>query len=138
PRALRPMLDHLAELLDVLTLGGLRRWADWGAEAHRTDYPELDRYFSLQSAESRAVLERERKGVLLVDVQRRLGMYLRALWGRDFLLVPTAGDFDSRTGLQPFIEGPALHLPDALDDWQGLPALDLYRAQVAHLAAHLA
>lgn len=138
PRALRPMLDHLAELLDVLTLGGLRRWADWGAEAHRTDYPELDRYFSLASAESRGVLKRERKGVLLVDVQRRLGMYLRALWGRDFLLVPTAGDFDSRTGLRPFIEGPALHLPDALDDWQGLPALDLYRAQVAHLAAHLA
>ena len=138
PRALRPMLDHLAELLDVLTLGGLRRWADWGAEAHRTDYPELDRYFSLQSAESRAVLKRERKGVLLVDVQRRLGMYLRALWGRDFLLVPTAGDVETRAGLRPFVEGPALHLPDALDDWQGLPALDLYRAQVAHLAAHLA
>ncbi|MCA0203130.1 MAG: nitric oxide reductase activation protein NorD [Proteobacteria bacterium] len=138
PRALRPMLDHLGELLEVLTLGGLRRWADWGAEAHRTDYPELDRFFSLASAESKAILQRERKGVLLVDVQRRLGLYLRALWGRDFLLVPTAGDFDRRTGLQPFIEGPALHLPDALDDWQGLPALDLYRAQVAHLAAHLA
>lgn len=138
PRALRPMLDHLAELLDVLTLGGLRRWADWGAEAHRTDYPELDRYFSLVSAESRAVLKRERKGVLLVDVQRRLGMYLRALWGRDFLLVPTAGDVETRAGLRPFVEGPALHLPDALDNWQGQPALDLYRAQAAHLAAHLA
>ncbi|MCB1387767.1 MAG: nitric oxide reductase activation protein NorD [Rhodobacteraceae bacterium] len=138
PRALRPMLDHLGELLDVLTLGGLRRWADWGAEAHRTDYPELDRYFALASAESRAVLKRERKGTLLVDVQRRLGMYLRALWGRDFQLVPTAGDFEHRTGLQPFIEGPALYLPDALDDWQGTAALDLYRAQVAHLAAHLA
>ncbi|PTX05021.1 vWA domain-containing protein [Pararhodobacter aggregans] len=137
PRALRPMLDHLGALLDVLTLGGLRRWADWGAEAHRTDYRELDRYFSLVSAESKAVLQRERKGVLLVDVQRRLGMYLRALWGRDFLLVPTAGDVETRAGLQPFIEGPALHLPDALDDWQDLPALDLYRAQVAHLAAHL-
>ncbi|WP_417626263.1 nitric oxide reductase activation protein NorD [Pararhodobacter aggregans] len=138
PRALRPMLDHLGELLEVLTLGGLRRWADWGIEAHRTDYPELDRYFSLASAESRAVLKRERKGVLLVDVQRRLGMYLRALWGRDFLLVPTAGDVETRAGLRPFVEGPALHLPDALDAWQGLPALDLYRAQVAHLAAHLA
>ena len=29
----------------VLTLGGLRRWADWGVEAHRTDYPALDRLF---------------------------------------------------------------------------------------------
>jgi hypothetical protein len=138
PRGMRPMLDNLGTLLDVLTLGGLRRWADWGAEAHRTDYPELERYFALASAESRAVLKRERKGTLLVDVQRRLGMYLRALWGRDFVMAPTAGDFDSRAGLQPYIEGYTLYLPDALDDWQGVPALDLYRAQLAHLAAHLA
>ena len=137
PRGMRPMLDHLGELLDVLTLGGLRRWADWGAEAHRTDYPELTRYFGLDSEESRQVLKRERKGVLLVDVQRRLGMYLRALWNRDFALIPTAGDFETRAGLQPYAAAHALHLPDALDDWQGIPGLDLYRAQAAHLAAHL-
>ncbi|MCB6176615.1 VWA domain-containing protein [Rhodobacter sp. Har01] len=138
PRALRPMLDHLSDLLDVLTLGGLRRWADWGIEAHRTDYPSLDAYFSLTSEASRSVLQAERKGTLLVDVQRRLAMYLRALWGRDFMLVPTAGDFESRAGLRPYVEGFLLHLPDALDDWQGAPGLDLYRAQAAHLAAHLA
>lgn len=138
PRAMRPMLDHLGELLDVLTLGGLRRWADWGIEAHRTDLAGLEAYFSLASEASRAVMQAERKGVLLVDVQRRLGMYLRALWGRDFVLVPTAGDFETRAGLRPFVADHALHLPDALDDWQGLPGLDLYRAQAAHLAAHLA
>lgn len=138
PRALRPMLDHLAELLDVLTLGGLRRWADWGIAAHRTDYPALEAYFSLATEAARAVLQAERKGLLLVDVQRRLGLYLRALWGREWQLVPTAGDFERRTGLRPFAADHRLHLPDALDAWQGQPALDLYRAQAAHLAAHLA
>lgn len=138
PRAMRPMLDQLGNLLDVLTLGGLRRWADWGVDAHRTNYPELERYFSLASEESRTIVQRERKGTLLVDMQRRLMMYLRALWGRDFMLVPTAGDFESRAGLRPFYEAHSLHLPDALDDWQGIAALDLYRAQAAHLAAHLA
>ncbi len=136
PRGMRPMLDHLGELLDVLTLGGLRAWADWGAEAHRTDYPELDRYFALGSEESRAVMQRERRGILLVDVQRRLGMYLRALWGRDFLILSAAGVGGAAP--IPFYEAHALHLPDALDDWHGQPALDLYRAQAAHLAAHLA
>ena len=134
PRGLRPMLDNLAELLEVLTLGGLRRWADWGAEAHRTDYPAMDLYFALASPQSRAVLQRERKGTLFVDVQRRLSMYLRALWGRDFLLLPSAGEHDPR----PHVAGFGLYLPDALDDWQGHPALDLYRAQAAHLAAHIA
>lgn len=138
PRAMRPMLDHLGELLDVLTLGGLRRWADWGIDAHRTEYLELERYFSLQSQSALSVLQAERKGVVLVDVQRRLSMYLRALWGRDFMLVPTAGDFEQRTGLRPFAAEHKLHLPDAIDDWHGLPGLDLYRAQAAHLAAHFA
>ncbi|WP_082688608.1 nitric oxide reductase activation protein NorD [Ruegeria marisrubri] len=137
PRAMRPMLDQLSELLGVLTLGGLRRWADWGIEAYRTDYVGLEAYFSLTSEASRAVLKSERKGVVLVDVQRRLGMYLRALWGRDFMLVPTAGDFESRTGLRPYVAEFQLHLPDALDDWNGIAGLDLYRAQAAHLAAHL-
>lgn len=138
PRAVRPMLDNLAELLEVLTLGGLRRWADWGIDAHRTDVAELQRYFALSSPEARAVMQRERKGTLLVDVQRRLTMYLRALWGRDVTITPTAGDFETRTGLRPFYAGFSLHLPDALDDWDGIAALDLFRAQAAHLAAHLA
>lgn len=138
PRALRPMLDQLGALMDALTLGGLRRWADWGIDAHRTDHAELARYFSLDSESARAVLKAERKGTVLVDVQRRLTMYLRALWGRDFVLTPTAGDFESRAGLRPFAADFTLHLPDALDDWHGIPGLDLYRAQAAHLAAHFA
>ncbi|GAA0308682.1 nitric oxide reductase activation protein NorD [Rhodovulum strictum] len=137
PRGLRPMLEHLEELLDVLTLGGLRRWANWGAQAHRTDFEELTRYFGLESAESQAVLQKERKGTLFVDIHRRIGMYLRALWGRDFLMRPTAGDFESREGVRPFIADWFLHLPDAYDDWRGVPGLDLYRAAAAHAAAHV-
>lgn len=137
PRGLRPMLGHLDELLGVLTLGGLRRWALWGAQAHRSDFAEQLRYFSLASAESQAVLQKERKGTLLVDVQRRLGMYLRALWARDFLIRPSAGDFETREGLRPFIADFFLHLPDACDDWHGVPGLELYRAAAAHGAAHV-
>ncbi|MCX8086517.1 MAG: nitric oxide reductase activation protein NorD, partial [Rhodocyclaceae bacterium] len=64
-------------------------------------------------------------------------MYLRALWGRDFFMRPTAGDFDSREGFKPFIADFFLHLPDAYDDWNGIPGLDLYRAAAAHCAAHV-
>ena len=34
PRGLRPMLENLERLLSQLTLGGLRRWAQWGAQAY--------------------------------------------------------------------------------------------------------
>lgn len=142
PRGVRPMLDNLETLFKNLTLGGLRRWAMWGAHAHRTDYEEQIKYFSLASNESLAMLQKERKGTLLVDVQRRINMYLRALWGRDFFLRPTSGDFESREGYRPYIEDYLLHLPDAFDDFavEGHPpvsGLEIYRAAAAHCAAHV-
>ncbi len=142
PRGVRPMLDKLEVLFQQLTLGGLRRWALWGAHAHRTHYEEQIKYFSLDSKESLAMLQKERKGTLLVDVQRRLNMYLRALWARDFFMRPTAGDFETREGYRPYIEAYLLHLPDALDDFapEGqapVSGLELYRATAAHCAAHL-
>jgi nitric oxide reductase NorD protein len=141
PRGLRPMLGQLDALLGQLTLGGLRRWATWGAQAHRTAFEAQIAYFGLQSKESLAMLQQERKGTLLVDVQRRINMYLRALWGRDFFMRPTAGDFENREGLRPFIEDYFIHLPDALDAVQGnhglVDATQLYRAACAHAAAHV-
>ncbi len=137
PRGVRPMLDKLEFLFQHLTLGGLRRWALWGAHAHRTHYEEQIRYFSLDSKESLAMLQKERKGTLLVDVQRRINMYLRALWARDFFMRPTSGDFETREGYRPYIEDYLLHLPDAFDDYEGVSGLELYRATAAHCAAHV-
>ncbi len=137
PRGVRPMLETLDVLLQQLTLGGLRRWALWGAHAHRTDYEAQILYFALESKESLAMLQKERKGTLLVDVQRRINMYLRALWARDFFMRPTSGDFETREGYKPFIEDYLLHLPDAFDDVDGVPGLELYRAAAAHCAAHV-
>lgn len=137
PRGIRPMLDKLEVLFEQLTLGGLRRWALWGAHAHRTNYEEQIRYFSLESKESLAILQKERKGTLFVDVQRRINMYLRALWGRDFFMKPTSGDFETREGYKPFIENYFIHLPDAFDSVGDISATEVYRAAAAHAAAHL-
>src|SRR5690554_392734 len=38
PRGIRPMLKEMDVLLDKLTMSGLRRWAQWGAQAHARDY----------------------------------------------------------------------------------------------------
>lgn len=134
PRGLRPMFGVLEELLSKLTLSGLRRWVDFGAEAYRRDLPKQADYFGLVSEDSRAVLKQERRGTLFIDSQRRLNFYLRAFWGRDFFLRPSAADF---TGFRPFIEDGALHLPDAVDAIGSVSGLDLYRAMCAHMAAHI-
>ncbi|GEC17241.1 nitric oxide reductase activation protein NorD [Nitrobacter winogradskyi] len=147
PRGLRPMLENLDRLLTQLTLGGLRRWVQWGVQAYKADFEGQAAYFGLQSADAMAVLQQERKGTLFVDIQRRLNIYMRAIWGRDFFLRPTAGDYESREGLRPYIEHYVIHVADAYDDYKPegdataperiVSALELYRAAVNHCAAHL-
>ncbi len=137
PRALRPMMENLTELLSKLTLGGLRRWAMWGAQAHARDLDGQMAYFALQSDSSRAVLQKERRGTLFIDNQRKLNFYLRALWGRAFFMKPTAGDYENRRGIRPFIEDWFVHVPDAFDDHGDLKGIDIYRASVVHAAAHM-
>ena len=137
PRGLRPMLENQQELLSRLTLGGLRRWALWGAQAYQRDFEGQTTYFSLQSETSRSILKRERRGVLFVDQQRKLNSYLRALWARPFFMRPTSGDYESREGLKPFVEGWQIFLPDAFDALEGIKGSDMYRAAAAHAAAHL-
>ncbi len=126
-RGLRPMLGQIDELLSKLTLSGLRRWANFGAEAYRTDLQNLTRYFALESPDSRKVLQQERRGTLFIDTQRKLNFYLRALWARDFFLRPTVGDFE---GFRPYLEAHVFHLPDAVDDIGGVSGHELYRASI--------
>ena len=143
PRAIRPMLEKLDVLLGYLTLGGLRRWANWGVSAYRSDFEAQAAYFSLESDESQNIMKKEQRGVLFVDVQRRLIMYLRALWAKDFFMRPTSGDFETREGYRPYIEHYFIHLPDAYDDFtpeeegESVAGMELYRAAAAHCAAHI-
>jgi nitric oxide reductase NorD protein len=133
-RGVRPMLNHVDDLLSKLTLSGLRRWCNFGAQAYRRDYDNLTAYFNLESKDSQAMLQKERRGILFVKTQRKLNFYLRALWGRDFFLRPTGADF---ADFRPYIETQVLYMPDAVDDVGDIPGLEVYRATAAHMAAHM-
>jgi hypothetical protein len=80
------------------------------------------------------MLQKQRRGTLFIDTQRKLNFYLRALWGRDFFLRPTATDYE---GFKPYIEHRVLHLPDAVDPLGEIRGLEIYRATAAHMAAHI-
>lgn len=137
PRGLRPMMENMDQLLSKLTLGGLRRWALWGAQAHARDLDGQMAYFGLKTESSRAVLQKERRGTLFVDSQRKLNFYLRALWARAFFMRPTSGDYETRQGLKPFVDDFQIHLPDAFDAFRGISGMEVYRAAAAHCAAHM-
>ena len=124
-------------LLGQLSLGGLKNWVDYGIKGYPND-PERQRdYFLLQSADSRAVLQRERHGTLLTDHQRQLDLYLRGLWGSEAVFMPYSLAFDQLRKPAPYLDDNGIHLPDVYDDTRdGVRGINRYRALLAHVSAH--
>ena len=135
--ALTDLLDNTALLLSQITLEGLKNWVDYGVRYY-SDHPERQKdYFSLQSADSKAILQRERHGTLFTDNQRRLDMYLKSLWNEKQQLVPYSTGFDEQPNPQPYFDSLGMRIPDVLDDSDtGVSGLDCYRATLAHMSAH--
>ncbi|MCL5059978.1 MAG: VWA domain-containing protein [Candidatus Thermoplasmatota archaeon] len=123
-------------LLSQLTLAGLKNWVEYGLRNYGT-HPERQKdYFSLQSADARAVLQRERHGTLLVDVERKLDLYLRGLWRDSDYLVPYSTAFDEIRKPVPYYDKLGIRLPDVYDDAGEISGLDRYRAVLAHIVGH--
>ena len=103
---------------------------------------ELKNYFGLSPKESLIALQNERKRTKLIDVQRRINMYLRALWGREFVIRQTADDDEKRKGNKPFVENESIYLPSSYEDItlngvMQVTGLEIYRAASAHATAHI-
>src|SRR5574340_1157271 len=109
------LLRKVPLLLGQLSLAGLKNWVEYGARYYQ-DHPDRQTdYFSLQSADSRAVLQRERHGTLFADVERKLDLYLRALWQDSDHLVPYSTAFDELRKPVPYYDKLGIRVPDVFD-----------------------
>ncbi len=134
--SLPDFFQQAPQLLALLSIEGLGHWVEYGIRNY-SHHPEQQRdYFSLQSADSRAVLQRERHGTLLVDHTRPLDLYLQGLWQEAALLVPYATGVDSPQPPLPYFDALGMRLPDVYDDLNGISGINRYRAALAHMAAH--
>lgn len=137
-------LDSAPFLFSQLSLGGIKNWVDYGANAYPNDPDTQREYFLLKTADSRAVLQRERHGTLFTDSERKLDVYLRGLWQSETQFVPYSLAFDEIRKPIPYLNNQGIHLPDVYDDLLrgadgssgGVRGIDRYRALLAHLSAH--
>ncbi len=147
------LLEYAPRMLDVLSVEGLTRWAHYGAR-HYQHHPDNQRaYFAGRLPDSRAVIQRERHGTLLTDVENQLSLTMRALWGSSVPLQAFPSGLDHGASPTPWSTHRsgdtsasglgAICLPDVYDDCPSHTAelasvsgLDRYRAALAHIAAH--
>jgi hypothetical protein len=138
-------------LFSQLSMAGVRNWVEYGIRNYRTHPERQTDYFSLQSADSRAVLQRERHGVLFADVERKLDLYLRGLWQDPDQLVPYSTAFDELRKPVPYYDKLGMRVPDVFDDiilpssaggggaggeGRRVAGIDRYRAVLAHMVGH--
>lgn len=140
-------LGVTAEALAQVPLSGLRNWVEYGVR-HHANHPERQaEYFALKSADSRAVLQRERRGTLFADCERQLELYLRALWQESDQLVPYSTAFDELRKPVPYFDSLGMRVPDVFDEAVSADAeatavasriagIDRYRAVLAHMVGH--
>ena len=124
-------------LFGRLSLGGIRNWAEYGIKGYAADPDRQRDYFLMQSADSFAVLQRERHGTLFSDNEKKLDRYLRGLWETEAAFVPYSLAFDILRKPVPYFDNLGIHLPDVYEDLPGVRGIDRYRALLAHLCAHL-
>ena len=102
----------------------------------------LQDHLGLATREPPVALRKEHKRTQLVDVQRRIRIYLQALWGCHFVIQAIDGDIGDHARQQPFVRNDIIHLPNsyydlALRGVTHVTALETYRAAAAHAAAHI-
>ncbi len=134
-------LGSVPHLLSQISLSGLRNWINYGIQGYPNDPDRQREYFALKSADSRAVMQRERHGVLFSEHERKLDLYLRGLWQSDAAFVPYSLAWDEIRKPIPYFDDMGLHLPDAYDAMRlpggkEISGLDRYRALIAHITAH--
>jgi nitric oxide reductase NorD protein len=129
-------LNQVPTLFNALSCKGVRNWIEYGIRNYG-NHPERQKdYFSLQSADSRAVMQRERHGTLFMDNERSLDLYLRCLWDDHEHLVPYSLAFDELRKPRPYYDGYGIRVPDVYDDRDGISGINRYRMLLAHIAGH--
>ncbi|MCW8888506.1 MAG: VWA domain-containing protein [Gammaproteobacteria bacterium] len=129
-------LNQVPTLFNALSCEGVRNWVEYGIRNY-SNHPERQKdYFSLQSADSKAVMQRERHGTLFMDNERSLDLYLRCLWDDHEHLVPYSLAFDELRKPRPYYDGYGIRVPDVYDDRDGISGLNRYRILLAHIAGH--
>lgn len=135
-----PGLPHLFGqapfLLNLLSLGGLKNWVEYGIRNYSHHPERQEEYFALKLADSRAVLQRERRGTLFADVERQLSLCLQALWQDDDQLVPYSTAFDELRKPVPYYDKLGMRVPDVFEDFGVVAGIDRYRAVLAHMVGH--
>ncbi len=132
----KALLSKIGMILGRLDYKGAYAWVDYGLRYFKRHPDQQEAFFSLSTSDSRAVFQRQRKGLLFIDVERKLYLLQKSLWGKDYVYAPYSSDFERLQFFRPYIEDGTIRLPDVYSELNGVTPLRRYLALISHLIAH--
>lgn len=134
--SLADFFQQSPQLLTALSLEGLKKWVEYGIRNYHHHPDHQKSYFQVKTPDSKAVLQRERHGTLLVDHAKKLDLYLLGLWDDQDFLVPYPTGLNESLIHAPYYDQEGIRLPDVYEELNHIAGLDRYRAALAHIAGH--
>ncbi|HEY9202683.1 MAG TPA: VWA domain-containing protein [Gammaproteobacteria bacterium] len=130
------LLESMPQLIGQLSLQGVANFVRYGVLSYEGAPEQAAEYFSLKSADARAIIQRERHGVVFKDAERHLDMLKESLWDCELPFATFSTSFDQLRKPVPYLDDNHIAVPDMYDSENGIDGLDRYRAMLAHMMAH--
>jgi hypothetical protein len=137
PESIAPLLGNIETLLADLTVPAFESWALAGVRASAGDPKRRISYFSLADSLARSWLRRNADDIVFTDVERRLKAYLMALWQmRVPIRTPDGSGPAGAVAQRASFDNGLVLMPVSFRGFAGQQATELFRAALAHIAAH--
>lgn len=131
------LLGQMPWFLGQADLDGLESWVRIGIRTAEGDPQRRLRFFRLEDAAALRWLQRTSGQIGFADMEPRLKPFLTALWGDTPPLRETPANAPEQARRRAGFDGNVVRLPSSFPGFQPADSERLYRAAVAHLAAHL-
>ncbi len=137
PEAVLPVLERTHKILSILTPQQFRSWILAGLRSTANDTSRQIEYFTFIDPESEKWLRHEAGDVVFTDLEKRLKLYLIALWQLQppvRNLPPSISPLSSR---RMTVSNGVVLVPEVFPGYHGAQAEQIFRAGFAHIGAHL-
>ncbi len=137
PESAPAILERMDMLLRRLDLAGLEGWIGTGLRVGGSERARRLQFFTFADPTAEQALLRETGDALFSDRERRLRFYTTALWGQEIVVREHGLQADGRPVRRASFDGAFVRVPASYPGVRGGQAEALYRASLAHVAAHL-
>ena len=137
PESVLPVLERMQKILSTLTPTQFRSWVLAGLRSTNDDTLRQIQYFSFADPESEKWFRHEAGDIVFTDLERRLKLYLLALWNIQPPIRDLAPSMSPLTSRRITISNGVVQVPEVFPGFHGDRAENIFRAGLAHVGAHL-